>query len=443
MPVDDATFGRLESTATDMARVVASSPVRAHRESAGAGLRVAYLVNWYPRASHTFIRREIQALERQGVEVVRFAVRGGDEPLPDPADAQERGRTRYLLDGGVARLLGPVVQTFLTRPKRFLGALLLALRLARRSGRGLAYHLAYLAQACRLRRWLAEAGASHLHAHFGTNPAEVALLARALGGPPYSFTVHGPEEFDRPEALHLGEKMREAKFVVAISAYGRAQLTRWSSPGHVPRIEVVRCGVEPSDMSAEATLPPAARRLICVGRLCVEKGQTLLVEAMARLASAGCPAELVLAGDGDLRGPLEALIRDRGLESSVRITGWLSGAQVRQEIRNARALVLPSLAEGLPVVLMEALALQRPVISTYIAAIPELVVPGVSGWLVPAGDLEALVTAMATCLDADPAELASLGRAGRERVRQQHDADREASRLVRLFSVPDAPCRPG
>ena len=396
--------------------------------------RIAYLINQYPMVSHSFVRREIQALERQGFEVLRLAVRGWDAGLPDPADAQERPRTRYLLAGGPLPLLGAVLRAALTRPRGLMAALALAFRMARGSHRPLPYHLAYLAQACRCLPWLTEAGASHIHAHFGTNSAEVALLAATLGGGSYSFTVHGPEEFDRPEAIGLPEKIRRAAFVAAVSSYGRAQLYRWVEPRHWPRVAVVRCGLEPAFHPLAATPPPATPRLVCVGRLCPQKGQLLLVEAAARLARRGIDFELVLAGDGEMRGEIEAAIRRQGLGEQVRITGWLGSEAVRQEILAARALVLPSFAEGLPVVLMEALALCRPVLTTAVAGIPELVRPGENGWLFPAGSLEDLEEALADCLRTPPEVLMGMGKAGQARVLAWHSADTEAARLAELFS---------
>ncbi|MGH8797368.1 MAG: glycosyltransferase, partial [Caldimonas sp.] len=295
-------------------------------------LRVAYLVNQFPKVSHSFIRREILALERRGVQVQRHAVRGWDAETPDSADAQERSKTRYLLGGGTFALVAPLLRALFAEPGRYFGALALALRMARRADRPMVYHLVYFAEACLLQQWLRASGAVHLHAHFGTNAAEVALLVHALGGPPYSFTVHGPEEFDKPEALHLAEKIEHAAFAVAVSSYGRSQLYRWSRPDDWPRIEIVRCGIDASFSSAAACDPPQLPRLVCVGRLCEQKGQLLLVEAAALLAQRGVPFELVLAGDGEMRGPIEALVRERGLDRQVRITGWISGARVREEI---------------------------------------------------------------------------------------------------------------
>ena len=277
---------------------------------------------------------------------------------------------------------------------------------------------------------------THLHAHFGTNPAAVALLARALGGPPFSFTVHGPEEFDKPEFLKLREKISGSAFVVAISSYGRSQIFRWIDPAEWPKVHTVHCGIEP-DLHAKTGSPPGdSARIVCVGRLCEQKGQMILLQAVRQLVDMAVPVKLVLAGDGEMREALEQAIARLELQPHVHITGWLSGERVREEILAARALVLPSFAEGLPVVLMEAMALGRPVISTYVAGIPELVIDGVNGWLVPAGDDAALTQALKTCLAASPALLARMGAAGHERVLHRHSVDTEAAKLAALFSEP-------
>lgn len=404
--------------------------------------RIAYLVNQYPKVSHSFIRREILALERRGLAIQRYAVRGWEEETPEPADRDEQARTRYLLRSGLAGLVLPSLRTLFAAPGRFVEALRLALRLSRHADRPLPYQLIYLAQACLLHEWMAAAGATHLHAHFGTNPAAVALLARALGGPLYSFTVHGPEEFDKAEALHLSEKIRHAAFVVAISSYGRSQLYRWSRSQDWHRIHVVHCGLEPSFHAGLGSDPPDVPRLVCVGRLCAQKGQLLLVEAAARIVRSGLPLELVLAGDGEMRSEIEALVADRDLGAHVRITGWIGGDRVREEILAARVLALPSFAEGLPVVIMEAMALRRPVVSTFVAGIPELVRDGEDGWLIPAGDLEALVTVLHGCLAADASELARRGRAAHDRVLERHDVDVEAGRLARLFAADEGRAEP-
>ena len=397
-------------------------------------LRVAYLINQYPKVSHSFIRREILALERQGVEVERIALRGWDAEVADAEDERERELTRYVLQGGLVPLAGAALAAALSAPGRFLGALRAALQAGRVSSRGYAYHLAYLAEACVVLRWLRAGGARHVHAHFGTNAAEVAMLVRLLGGPRYSFTVHGPEEFDRPEALSLGEKVRQAAFVVAVSSYGRSQIMRWARAADWPKIEVVHCGVDERYLSEPPVPIPAAPRFVCVGRLCEQKGQVLLVEAVARVVARGRPLELVLAGDGEMRADVEAAIVRHRLQAHVRITGWIDGDRVRQEILASRALVLPSFAEGLPVVIMEAMALRRPVVSTFVAGIPELVHHGEHGWLVPAGDVESLADALEAVLAAPQETLERMAEAGRARVRERHSIEIEAARLAEHFA---------
>ena len=261
------------------------------------------------------------------------------------------------------------------------------------------------------------------------------MLVHALGGPDWSFTVHGPEEFDKPQFIGLGEKIRRCSFVVAISSYTRSQLYRWAEQQYWPKVQVVHCGLEAHISPDPQLAVPLARRLVCVGRLCEQKGQLLLVEAAHRLVAQGVDFELVLAGDGEMRGAIEALITRHNLQDSVRITGWISGEQVRDEILAARALVLPSFAEGLPVVIMEAMALRRPVISTFVAGIPELVQTGEHGWLVPAGDVEALMHAMQVCLDTPADVLNRMGEAAHERVLARHSVDPQAAQLAKLFNA--------
>jgi len=396
-------------------------------------VRVAYLVNQYPKVSHSFIRREILALERLGLAVDRIAIRGWNDTVVDPQDQTERSRTHYVLQGGAAALAGSVLRTLLARPGRFLSALRLATRMGRRADRPLPYHWIYLAEACAVAEHMAHCGAAHVHAHFGTNPAEVAMLTARLSGLPYSFTVHGPEEFDRPQFIGLAEKVKHCAFVVAISAYGRSQIFRWIDHALWPRVRVVHCGLEPDFYADAAPAPQASSRLVCVGRLCEQKGQLLLLSAMRLAFDTGARFDLVLAGDGEMRGDIEALARELGLADHVRITGWISSSQVRDELLASRALVLASFAEGLPVVIMEAMALRRPVISTYVAGIPELVLDGKTGWLVPPSDVAALAQAMQACLAASPAALAEMADAGFRRVRARHDIDTEAARLAPLL----------
>jgi glycosyltransferase involved in cell wall biosynthesis len=393
-------------------------------------LRIAYFINQYPKVSHTFIRREILALERQGYHILRIALRGWDAELVDNEDQLERTHTRYVLQEGLLPLLWAVLRTMLTSPLRFLSALRLALSMGRDAERPWPYHLTYLAEACRILPWLKSFGATHIHAHFSTNSTEVVMLANALGGPGYSFTVHGLVE------LRFGglvEKIRRAAFVVAISSFGRSQLYHKINFEHWHKVKVIHCGLEPAFHTLKATPPAATPRLVCVGRLSREKGHLLLIEAAHQLAETGIDFELVLAGDGEMRTEVGSLITKYGLSEKVRITGWISSDQVREEILAARGLVLTSFSEGLPVVIMEAMALHRPVLATYVGGIPELVLPGINGWLFPAGSVDELAAAIKDFLSRTNDELGKMGDAAHDRVLQRHSIDTEAAKLAKLF----------
>lgn len=396
-------------------------------------MKIAYLVNQYPAVSHTFVRREIRALEELGLHVERVSVRRvKGEPLADPADREEAAITRVILDGGVVGLARGVIAAAIRRPSNLVRAARTAASLGTRSERGLLYHAAYLAEACVLVDWLERSKVEHLHAHFGTNSAAVAMLCEDLGGPGFSFTAHGPEEFDKPEAIKLGAKIERAKFVAAISSFGRSQLWRRARSKHWDKVHVVRCGLDAAFLDREPEPVPDVPRLVCIGRLNEQKGQLLLLEAIARVAKKR-RVELVLVGDGELRGELEAAIAKHRLENVVRITGWASGDAVRAELAAARAMVLPSFAEGLPVVIMESLALGRPVIGTMVAGIPELLEHGTCGWLVPAGSVDALEGAIHACLDTPIDALNRMAVEGRRRVRAMHDVRTSARELARLF----------
>lgn len=398
-------------------------------------MKIAYLVNQYPKVSHSFIRREILGVEAWGVEVLRCSIRSCRAELVDAADLSEQQKTRTVLESGSSKLLLGALHALRTRPLRFLKGLQMAVRLGTRPGQSIIKHLAYLVEACVLLRWLSEAGVTHVHAHFGTNSTTVAMLCQELGGPPYSFTVHGPEEFDKVAAIALPEKIQRAAFVVAISSFGKSQLYRWCSLNHWPKIHVVHCGVDDGFLAQSLTPVPVAPRLVCVGRLCEQKGQLLLMEAAAKLVAEGLKFKLVLVGDGPLRSAIETQITRTGLQDTVEITGWASGTEVQQHILASRALVLPSFAEGLPVVIMEALALGRPVITTYVAGIPELVQPGVSGWLVPAGSVEDLTHAMRSSLQSSVEALEKMGTLGTKQVALNHTIAIETRKLAALFQA--------
>ncbi|APG48203.1 putative glycosyl transferase [Phaeobacter porticola] len=353
--------------------------------------------------------------------------------LVDPGDQQEQARTSYVLDAGGVYLAGALLRAAGRAPRRMVSALHMAWRLGGRSQVGRLRHLIYLAEAAYVAEYAMKQGIEHLHAHFGTNATTVALLAHELGAPSYSFTTHGPEEFDAPQTLSLGEKVDHAAFAVTISSFGRSQLSRWAAFGSWDRLKVVHCGIEPARFADPAPLPDGPLRIAAIGRFVEQKGQMVLIQAMARLVADHPDLHLALIGDGEMRPDLEAAIAAHGLDSHVTLTGWLAEAEVRTELARAQALVMPSFAEGLPMVVMEAMATARPVIATYIAGTPELVIPGETGWLVPAGDPEILAQAIRDLAATPHTTLMAMGQAGRTRVLERHDSDIEAAKLADHF----------
>jgi len=389
-------------------------------------MTIAYLVNHYPKVSHSFIRREILSLEAAGVPVRRFTLRAPEANLPDPQDQAEVAKTEVVLRQGAGSLLLATLAQLARHPGRWFKAFRVAWGMGQGTPARILRNIAYLVEAC----WLAGRmeDIQHLHAHFGTNPAAVARLTHILSGVPYSFTVHGPEEFDGPLMLDLPGKIADARFAVAISSFGRSQLMRWTDPKAWGKLLVVRCGVDAIFAQAEPQPLCQGPELSCVARLSGQKGLPLLIEAAALLKRRGADFRLTVVGDGEMREEIEQQIADNGLRDNVIITGYLSAEGVRAHVAASRAMVLPSFAEGLPVVIMEALALRVPVIVTQIAGTPELV-DSQCGWLIPAGAVEPLADAMQAALAAKPEDLRAMGENGRARVLEQHDAIRNARAL--------------
>lgn len=392
-------------------------------------MKVVYLVNQYPHASHTFIRSEIEALESLEVQIERITISASSGTIVDKRDMRELELTRLALKDSYPVMAWRTVQAMAARPRRFARALVGALRIGRRSTTGTLRHVGYLMEACVLLNWTNRNHVDHVHAHFGTNPTAIALLCRWLGGPTYSFTVHGTETFDTPAFLGLVEKAEHATFCAAVSSHGRAMLMRWT-PQHLwSKFRVVRCFPDPSffgDVETESLKLP---RFACVARLSAEKGVFTLLDAAAQLKAEGRRFEVTVIGGGPLHDAAVERARQLGLEACVHFVGWGASQEVKRTILASRALVHPSYAEGLPVAIMEALALGRPVIATYVGGIPELVRPGVEGWLVPAGSVDDLAHAMRAALDADPRDLAEMGASGRRRLAELHGPESESAKL--------------
>lgn len=394
-------------------------------------MRVGYLVSQYPATSHTFIRREVRALRRRGIDVHTFSVRAGD--VEEGED--DRPRTWTILPVRPADLVRVHAGALVRRPRAYLRTLREALVHRVPGVRALLWALFHFIEAVVLADELERRRIDHLHNHFANGGATVGHLASFLLGLPWSFTLHGVSELDYPAGPLLPRKVKAARFVACVSHFGRAQAMRVTAPDQWPKLRIVRCGV-PWDR-LRVRVPDESRsgrplQVLTVGRLSPEKGHVGLVEAFAAVRRRGLDAHLRIGGDGDGRDALLAAIRRHGLEHRVTLLGRLSEDQVRAEMAQADVFALSSFMEGLPVVLMEALAVGVPVVAPAVAGVPELVEPGRTGLLFSPGHFAELGERLLT-LGRDADLQHRLGREGRRRVRQQHDVNRAVEPLVDLF----------
>ena len=400
---------------------------------AAPAIRIAYLTSQYPASSHTFIRREIAALRRAGLAITPFSVRQphADE-LKAEVDRQAFAETDYLLPVNLLDLVSAHAHWLLRHPGTYLRALRLALRHRAPGLRALAWSLFHFAEAGLLAHRLERAGVTHLHNHFANAGATVGLLASQLAGLPWSLTLHGISETDYPAGLLLPEKLALARFVACVSWFGRAQAMRITDRAHWHKLMLVRCGIEPDQLPVRATALRAEPTIICVGRLSPEKGQDGLIEAVANLRVEGIACRLVLVGDGPERTDLETCVHRHGINDHVTFAGRLPEAETLRAIAAADLLVLPSFMEGLPVVLMEAMALGVPVVSSQVAGIPELVIDGQTGLLFPPSDWPALTAAIRRILT-EPNLATTLAGAGKALVMEQFAIDKAVAPLARAF----------
>jgi len=395
---------------------------------------IAYLTGDYPKVSHTFILREVESLRAAGLEVVTCSIRKPDD-LEFKGDEERRARseTFYVIAAArnPLRLLAAHGQALIRAPSRWLSALRLALKTRPSGLKALLWQLFYFAEAGMLAQYLRARGVRHLHNHFANSSCSVAMLTAEMTGMPFSFTEHGPAIFFEVDRWALGEKVARARFVIAISHFCRSQLMLFSDPRHWSKIAIVHCGVTPS---AYGKRPRDAygKRVIFVGRLDPVKGAPLLVDAMAEVVAIHPEARLTLVGDGTARDMAEARTAELGLQGHVTFVGFQSQGAVSALLDEADMLVLPSFAEGVPVVLMEAMASRIPVVASRVAGVQELVEDRVAGFTVPPGDVATLAARIGQLMD-DPGLAACMGQAGRSIVEQEFDIATEGAWLAEIF----------
>lgn len=395
--------------------------------------QLAFLTSQYPAASHTFIRREVEALRELGWSLDTFSVRrpGADEAVSD-ADKTEADGTFYLLKQSFGAFLAAHVATFFTSPARYLATLKLALGHRAPGARGLFLGFAHFAESVLLARELKKRRTTHLHNHFANSAATVGLLASKLLGIRWSFTMHGISETDYPAGLMLGRKIEAAEFVACVSLFGRAQGMRLVGQNHWSKIHVIRCGLPFDRIPLKSPTEANSRTMICVGRLSPEKGQAGLLQAFAKLRAMHPELRLRLVGDGPDRAALESLAKELDLSDVVAFAGRLPEEETLAEIACADILVLPSFMEGLPIVLMEAMAVGVPVIASRVAGIPELVEDDVTGLLFTPSDWDELASRIDFLLGNEAAR-DRLAERAKGKIAAEFDTRRSAQKLAALF----------
>ena len=404
-------------------------------------MRVAYLVSRYPAVSHTFVLREVRALRELGVEVDTVSVRrAGAADALATVDREELASTTALLPLSVRAAVG-LLATTVRHPAAVARLVVGAVREANPGLRAKAWRAFYAVEALLLHRLLVRRGITHVHVHFANVAADVARLRTRFARDvrpgqrwTWSFTMHGPTELDDVTHWYLAQKADDADLVVCISDFARSQLMAITDEDRWSRFEVVRCGIDPERFApADRSGHTGAIEIVCVGQLVHRKGQRVLLDALALLRDRGVDARVTLVGDGASRSELERAVDELDLRDRVKLTGAVGQDDIGTLYDAADVFCLPSFAEGVPVVLMEAMATGLPVVTTPIAGVPELV-DWSSGVLVAPGRADLLADALES-LAADPARRAAMGRAGRAKIEAEFASRPNAERLRDLFSA--------
>lgn len=396
--------------------------------------RLAYLVSQYPRISESFILREVRGLRELGFEIHVASINPPDrEPAQLTEAEREEGRsTLYVKRSSWRSLLAAHFRCAVYQPLRYIKALRYVWTLGGGAGRRL-MGVFYFAEAGLIAEWMRSRDLAHLHVHFATPASTVGTIVSKLTGFSLSITVHGPDEFYDVSLYHLTEKIETCQFLCVIGKFARSQLMKISPVEHWAKFEVTPLGVNPESFAARPPKQPnGCFEILCVGRLVPAKGQHILVKAVERLSRSGQNVKLRLVGEGPDRKSLEQMVCRLDLSGRVMFEGAVNQEKIQDFYRQADAFVLPSFAEGIPVVLMEAMAIQVPCVTTRITGIPELIRDGIDGLLVTPSDDEELASTIAQLIH-QPQLCAKLGEAGRRRVLSCYDLDANVRHLAEVF----------
>lgn len=399
--------------------------------------RIAYIVTRFPKLSETFVFREVLELRKQGAEVACFSIHSPlPEPLPSEA-SQLRAETTYLWPPHPLRFAAALLKFAATKPARFFSTLKLFWQEAPRGVAGkkrFALHFlegAYLAHLCQRR------GIQYLHAHFANGPSSVAMAASALSGIPFGFTSHAQDIYSDPLMLEL--KIANADLPLTISQYNRDYLVENYALENPGKVRVHRVAVDLEHFQRDQFSAPNEDTpvILAIGRLVAKKGFIHLIRACERLARRGINFRCEIVGEGPERAALQEAIVAGKLEDRV----FLLGAQtdVKKYLQRANVFVMPCVRDasgdrdGIPTTLMEAMAMEVPVISTDISGIPELVQHEHTGLLTPTENVEALTQAICRLL-VDEKLRRELATAGRRHVELFHNIETNAERLLQSIA---------
>lgn len=394
--------------------------------------KLLYLVGQFPAINHSYLLAEVRQLRSLGIEVSVVSISPPDRPSEqlNPDEREEAGRTYYVKSEPAAKIALLNLSELLRHPLRYLRGLIFALGLARGPVQA-AYHLAYFAEAILVGRWMRRCRISHLYATFS---ATVALITARTFPVTMSFSVHGFGELHDPIGTHLAARVKGALFVRPISRYGRSQLMLACNRSEWRKLIYIPLGIDATDFPPR---PPrelsSPAHVLCVGRLAPEKGQALLLEGVASLSGEGCPVRLLVVGDGPDRAFLERRASELGIAGDVEFAGWVDHNAMSRVYAETDLFVLPSLYEGIPIVLMEAMAMQIPCVAPRITGIPELIEHAVDGMLFTVADVEDLTKKVRDLLES-PELMAQIGAQGRARVIRDYDIARNTKRFAAVLA---------
>ncbi len=396
---------------------------------------IAYLVSQYPAYSHTFILREILHLESQGLKIRVASVNASDRTFEalTAIEQQQAEATFYIKQQGPVGAFKALIYALKHHPTGTLKGLYKAIQLSGWNLKALVYQFFYWIEALMVGQWMEKKQLTHLHVHFATPAASVGMLTKTVFGCGFSFTVHGPDEFYDAPGYQLPEKIAAADFIVCISHYARSQIMKLSPIEHWPKTVVSRLGVD-----CERFKPQSSQRsshtfnLLCVGRLTAAKGQGILLASVAQLIQQGEKVHLTLVGTGPDHDSLKQYAEQLNINQAVTFTGAVDQDHILDYYQQADVFVLPSFAEGLPVVLMEAMAQEIPCVTTAITGVYELIQDHQNGILVPASDCDALTAALTELLR-QPELRRQFGRAGRETVIHHYNLPINTQKLYDIF----------